>query len=149
MQAKSSHQNINRISFKWLQRTLFYSRTVSAESSSCVRQVRSARGGAGCPAAPLGSPSPPPRPAKEHPPARHPGSGRKGTCPGSSAPGPLRHHNTDRQTGDGTNSLLIIPALCRPCAADTDATQRLTVVEDTFFQQHLPQAHSLNARVDA
>ncbi|TNN58974.1 hypothetical protein EYF80_030798 [Liparis tanakae] len=32
---------------------------------------------------------------------------------------------------------------------DSHLTQRLTVVENTFFQQHLPHAHRLNTRVDA
>ena len=80
-------------------RLLLWIRTVSSGSSSCGRQVQSARGGAECPAAPLGSPSSPPRWAQERPPARHPGSGRRGTCPGSSAPGPLGHNKPTRTAG--------------------------------------------------
>lgn len=76
--------------------------TVSSGSSSCEHQVRSVRGGAECPAAPLGSPVSPPHWAKGHPPAHHPGSGRRGTCPGSSAPGPL-HHNKNNNTAQAAS----------------------------------------------
>lgn len=112
-------------------------RTVSSRSSSCGRPVRSARGGAGCPAAPPGSASSPPRWAVERPPARPPGSGRRGTCPGSSAPGPLPE--TEGEHRNGTNT-----------AARRDILDAawLTVVEYALLQQRLPHAHSLYAGVD-
>lgn len=99
------------------------------------------RGGAGYPAAPPGSPSSPPRWARKRPPAHLPGSGRRGTCPGSSAPGPLRRC---KHTAQAT---LHTGAVTDTCAG-RDITQRLTMVENTLFQQCLPHAHSLYARVD-
>lgn len=69
-------------------------RTASSGSSSCEHRGQSVTGAAGCPAALPGSPSPPPRWETERPPARRPGSGRTGTCPGSSAPGPLCHNDS-------------------------------------------------------
>lgn len=84
--------------------------TVSPGSSSCGRQVRSARGGAGCLAAPLGSPSSPPHWVSEHPPVRRLGSGRKGTCPGSSAPGRLHRNRTTQADNQGFRSKSLLGA---------------------------------------
>lgn len=68
--------------------------TVSSESSSCEHQVQSVTGGAECPAAPPGSPASPPHWAKGRRPVRLPGSGRRGICPGNSAPDPLFDQHT-------------------------------------------------------
>lgn len=118
--------------------------TVSSGSSSDGHQARSAREAARYPVAPLGSPFFRLQWGNWHPPVHRPESGKKGTCPGSSAPGPLHHRNTAQTAGiqfqiTGSRAAHVL----------TNITQSLTVVENTFLQQHLPHAYSLNARVDA
>lgn len=118
--------------------------TVSSGSSSDGHQARSAREAARYPVAPLGSPFFRLQWGNWHPPVHRPESGKKGTCPGSSAPGPLHHRNTAQTAG-----IQFQITGSRAAHVQTHITQSLTVVENTFFQQHLPHAYSLNARVDA
>lgn len=73
--------------------------TVSSGSSSDGHQARSAREAARYPVAPLGSPFFRLQWGNWHPPVHRPESGKKGTCPGSSAPGPLHHRNTAQTAG--------------------------------------------------
>lgn len=102
----------------WLQ---LKSHTVSSESSSCGRQAQSVRVEAECPAAPLGSPSSPPHWGKGHPPVHRPGNGRRGTCPGSSAPGPLHQSSTTQNTGLKIEN----PSLTSTCVA-TETSHRIS-----------------------